>query len=357
MDFKPLIIGNLKASIPIIQGGMGIGVSLSGLASAVASAGGIGIISAAQPGFNEPDFETNSLAANIRALKNHISTAVKKAAGGIIGVNIMCAMKNYEVLVKASIEAGAHLIISGAGLPTNLPEICKGSDVKLAPIVSSNKAASLILRLWERNYGVTADAVVVEGPEAGGHLGFKPEDLATHNEEYFSTELVDIINTVKLYEEKFNKSIPVIAAGGIYTGYDIAKLLKLGVGGVQMATRFVATDECDAHINYKNAYINASEEDVVIVKSPVGMPGRALNNDFVKRTCLGNIKVDKCYNCISKCNPATTPYCISRALINAVKGDIDNGLIFCGSNAFKVDKLVSVNELMSELVAEIKAAE
>jgi NAD(P)H-dependent flavin oxidoreductase YrpB (nitropropane dioxygenase family) len=215
MNFKPLIIGNLKASIPVIQGGMGIGVSLSGLASAVASCGGIGIISAAQPGFDEPDFESNSLAANVRALKKHISTALKKATDGAIGVNIMCAMKNYETFVKTSIEAGAQLIISGAGLPTNLPELCKGSDVKIAPIVSSNKAASLILRLWERNYGVTADAVVVEGPEAGGHLGFKENDIVDDSTKYFETELVDIINTVKIYEEKFNKSIPVIAAGGI----------------------------------------------------------------------------------------------------------------------------------------------
>jgi NAD(P)H-dependent flavin oxidoreductase YrpB (nitropropane dioxygenase family) len=356
MDFKPLIIGNLKASVPVIQGGMGIGVSLSGLASAVASCGGVGIISAAQPGFSEPDFEKNSLAANIRALKNHIVNALKKAGDGIIGVNIMCAMKNYEQLVKASIEAGAQLIISGAGLPTNLPELCKGSDVKIAPIVSSNKAASLILRLWERNFGVTADAVVVEGPEAGGHLGFKETDLPGNSNEYFETELVEIINTVKTYEEKFNKNIPVIAAGGIYTGYDIAKILKLGASGVQMSTRFVGTHECDAHINYKNAYINSTEEDVVIVKSPVGMPGRAIKNDFVKRTFLGNIKVDKCYACIHKCNPATTPYCISRALINAVQGDVDSGLIFCGSKAYKVDKIVSVKELMTELVDQLKEA-
>ncbi|WP_163193689.1 NAD(P)H-dependent flavin oxidoreductase [Clostridium thermarum] len=356
MKFKPLILGNIKASIPIIQGGMGIGVSLSGLASAVASCGGIGIISAAQPGYNEPDFEKNSLAANIRALKSHIVKALKKASDGIIGVNIMCAMRNYELLVKASIEAGAQLIISGAGLPTNLPELCKDSDIKIAPIVSSKKAASLILRLWERNYGVTADAVVVEGPEAGGHLGFKEADLPEASRDYFETELVEIINTVKTYEEKFNKSIPVIAAGGIYTGQDIAKLLKLGASGVQMATRFVATHECDAHINYKNAYIHSTEEDIVIVKSPVGMPGRAIKNAFVERTFLGNIKVDKCYGCIHKCNPVTTPYCISRALINAVQGDVDNGLIFCGSKAYKIDKIVSVKELMAELVDQIKEA-
>jgi len=354
MEFKPLKIGNLIASLPIIQGGMGIGVSLSGLASAVAANGGIGIISAAQPGFDEPDFEKNSLAANLRALKRHIKEAIMKAKGGIIGVNIMCAMNDYEDLVKASIEAGAQLIISGAGLPTTLPKLCQDTDVKIAPIVSSNKAASLILKLWDRNYNTTADAVIVEGPEAGGHLGFKAEDLEKYSECSFDEELVNIINTVKTYEEKYNKSIPVIAAGGVYTGSDIGRLLKLGASGVQMATRFVTTDECDAHINYKRAYVNCTKDDIVIVKSPVGMPGRAIKNKFVERTFLGKIKVDKCYKCISKCNPAVTPYCISRALINAVQGDVDNGLIFCGSSAYKTDKIIPVKDLMEELTTQLK---
>lgn len=357
MDFKPLKIGNLIASLPIIQGGMGIGVSLSGLASAVAANGGIGIISAAQPGFNEPDFERNSLAANLRALKRHIREAIDKAKGGVIGVNIMCAMNNYEDLVKTSIESGAQLIISGAGLPTTLPKLCQGTDVKIAPIVSSNKAASLILKLWDRNYNATADAIIVEGPEAGGHLGFKVDDLEKYSQSnFFDEELANIINTVKVYEDKFNKSIPVIAAGGIYTGSDISRMLKLGASGVQMSTRFVTTDECDAHINFKKAYINSQKDDIVIVKSPVGMPGRAIKNKFVERTFLGNIKVDKCYKCISKCDPSVTPYCISRALINAVQGDIDNGLIFCGSNGYKNDKILTVKELMEELASELKEA-
>lgn len=356
MDFKPLIIGNLTAAIPIIQGGMGIGVSMSGLASAVASCGGIGIISAAQPGFNEPDFEKDPLSANIRALKKHIGIARDKAPNGVIGVNIMCAMEDYDALVKASIEGGAQIIISGAGLPTTLPGLCQGSDVKLAPIVSSNKAVSVVLKVWDKHYNATADAIVVEGPEAGGHLGFKADDIAAINRDTFDQEILEIIKTVKIYEEKYNKKIPVIIAGGIYTGYDIAHMLKLGASGVQMATRFVGTYECDASPEFKNAYINCSKEDVVIVKSPVGMPGRAIKNSFVERTLLGNIKVNKCYRCISKCNPASTPYCISRALMNSVKGDVENGLIFCGSNAYRVDKLVSVKELMDELVKELSEA-
>ncbi len=356
MDFKPLVIGDLTAAIPIIQGGMGIGVSLSGLASAVARSGGIGIISAAQPGFNEPDFESNPLAANLRAIKMHLKTARENAPEGIVGVNIMCAMEDYDALVKASIEGGAQIIISGAGLPIHLPELCKGSDVKLAPIVSSNKAVSVILKLWDRNYAVTADAIVVEGPEAGGHLGFKVNEIAAINKYIFDEEIAEIIKTVKIYEEKYSKKIPVIIAGGIYTGSDIAHMLQLGASGVQMSTRFVATTECDASIEFKNAYINCSEQDVMIVKSPVGMPGRAIRNNFVEKTLLGNIKVDKCYRCISKCNPASTPYCISKALMNSVRGDVDNGLIFCGSNAYRVDKIVTVQELMDELSAELSMA-
>jgi NAD(P)H-dependent flavin oxidoreductase YrpB (nitropropane dioxygenase family) len=351
MKLKPLKIGDLIAKVPIIQGGMGVGVSLSNLASAVASCGGIGIISAAQIGFKEPDFEKSPLEANLRALKNHIITALSKAKDGIIGVNIMCAANNYDELVKTSIEAGAQIIISGAGLPTHLPELCKDSDVKMAPIISSDKAANVIMKVWDRNYKVAPDALVYEGPQAGGHLGFKLAELT--NEAYsVEDELVKILKTIKIYEEKYNKSIPLIAAGGIFTGSDIAKMLELGVSGVQMATRFVATEECDAHINFKMAYVNSTIEDISIVKSPVGMPGRAILNPFVEKTKEGNIKVTKCYKCITKCNPATTPYCITKALINAVEGDLDNALIFCGSNAHRVDKIVTVRELMDELISE-----
>ncbi|GFP74826.1 NAD(P)H-dependent flavin oxidoreductase [Clostridium fungisolvens] len=354
MKLKPLKIGDLIAKVPIIQGGMGVGVSLSNLASAVASCGGIGIISAAQIGYKEPDFEKSPLEANLRALKNHIKTALSKAKDGIIGVNIMCAANNYDELVKTSIEAGAQIIISGAGLPTHLPELCKGSNVKIAPIISSDKAANVIMKLWDRNYKVAPDAVVYEGPAAGGHLGFKLEDLNNSNYSV-EDELTKILNVIKIYEEKYNKSIPLIAAGGVYTGTDIAKMLALGVSGVQMATRFVATEECDAHINFKMAYVNATLDDIAIVKSPVGMPGRAIMNPFVSKTKEGNIKVTKCYKCITKCNPATTPYCITKALINAVEGNLEDALIFCGSNAHRIDKIVSVRELMDELITEAES--
>lgn len=355
MIIKPLKIGNLICSLPIIQGGMGIGVSLSNLASSVTKAGGIGVISAAQCGYREEDFETNNLSANLRALKKEILSAKEKCHNGILGVNIMVATNFYEDHVKASIEAGIDLIISGAGLPTALPKLVKGSGVKIAPIVSSLKAAKVILKLWDKHDNVTADMVIIEGPKAGGHLGFKEDSLQIESKNFDDTVL-DIISEVKIYSEKYSKHIPVIVAGGVFNGFDIAKYLKLGADGVQMATRFVATNECDASIEFKKAYINADSKDVGIVKSPVGMPGRAILNDFVRKTKMGNIKVTKCYNCLAPCNPATTPYCISKALINAVSGNIEEGLIFCGENASRINKISSVSEIMNELKEEIISA-
>jgi len=355
MNFNSLKIGNLVAPIPIIQGGMGIGVSSSNLASAVANAGGIGIISAAQLGYDEDDFHKNPLEANLRALKKHITLAKTKAANGIIGINAMVASSNYEEHIKVAIEAGIDLIISGAGLPTMLPKIVKGSSVKIAPIVSSLKAARVILKLWDKHDNIAPDLIVIEGPKAGGHLGFKIEELEDENLD-FDKIVVDIIDETKKYAEKYNKEIPVVVAGGIFDGYDIAKYLNLGASGVQMATRFVATEECDASQAFKDAYLSCSKEDIQIVKSPVGMPGRAIKNPFVKKTLTEKEKITHCYNCLTPCNPATTPYCISKALINAVKGNIDEGLIFCGENASRLTKMTTVKKLMDELVSEIKNA-
>lgn len=352
MDIKPLKIGELIAPLPIIQGGMGVGVSLSNLASAVTNAGGIGVISSAQIGYREKDFENNAIPCNLKALKEEILLAKKKCNNGILGVNIMVATNGYADYVKAAIDAGIDIIISGAGLPTMLPKITKGSSVKIAPIVSSLKSAKVILKLWDRHDNTTADMVVIEGPKAGGHLGFHADKLDIESKS-FDNAVVDIINEVKKYAEKYNKEIPVVVAGGVFDGADIAKYLKLGANGVQMATRFVATEECDAAREFKEAYVNAKAEDIVIVKSPVGMPGRAILNPFVKKTMKEKIKVTKCYNCLTPCNPADTPYCITKALINAVNGNIDEGLIFCGENASKITKISTVPEIMKELKEEI----
>lgn len=349
MKYKPLVIGNLKAPVPIIQGGMGVGISLSGLASAVASQGAIGVISAAQPGFREPDFLTNTLNANMRALEREIKTAKKNSSNGIIGVNIMVAMNNYDAYVKCSIDSGADLIISGAGLPINLPELTSGSDIKIAPIVSSLKAAKVILQRWDKRYGKTADAIVIEGPKAGGHLGFKAEEAETLDN--IDNEIKLILEYKKEYEQKYNMYIPVVFGGGVFSKEDMEYYInELGVDGVQIATRFVATEECDADISFKNAYIKAGKNDIGIVKSPVGMPGRAILNNYIKKTSLARDPVSKCFRCIHKCNPAETPYCISKALFNAANGDLDNALIFCGENAYKIDKITTVKEVIDDLI-------
>ena len=331
MNINPLKIGNISLRIPIIQGGMGVGVSLSNLASAVTKFGGLGVISSAQIGFREKTFLTDPINTNLKALKKEIHLAKEKCNNGPIGVNIMAATREYEKYVKTAIDAGADIIISGAGLPTLLPKLIESSLVKIAPIVSSLKSTKILLKLWDRRYKKTADMVIVEGPKAGGHLGFSADEI-NMPEENFDKSIVDIIQEVHKYEEKYHKEIPVIAAGGIYDGKDISKYLSLGAKGVQMATRFVATEECDASDEFKKAYINAKKEDITIVKSPVGMPGRAILNSFIKKTKEGNIKVKKCFKCLSECNPSKTPYCITKALINSVSGDIHNGLIFCGEN-------------------------
>lgn len=349
MSIKPLIIGDLIAKLPIIQGGMGVGVSLSNLAGNVAKTGAIGVISAAHPGYLEEDFETNTLNANLRGLKKHIKKAKEISSNGIIGVNVMVAMNNYIDHVKAAIEAGADLIISGAGLPLNLPEITKNSSVKIAPIVSSSKAVRVILNYWKKHFNKTADAIIVEGPLAGGHLGFKKDKLDEEIKD-FDNNIVNVINEVKIFENEFNKTIPVIVAGGIYSNEDFTRCIELGASGVQVATPFVTTYECDAHINFKNAYLRSKKEDIDLTISPVGMPGRALKNKLTETLKNEKVKVTKCYNCLIPCNPATTPYCISSALLKAVKGDIDNGLVFCGANAYKAEALISVNDVINRIL-------
>lgn len=350
MKLPQLQIGNLVAPLPIVQGAMGVGVSLSKLAAAVANEGGIGVISAVQIGFSEPNFDKNPLEANINGLRKHIKEARKLSPDGIIGVNILVAIQEYRQMVIAAVEEGVDVIFSGAGLPTELPGLVKGTKTKIAPIVSSGKAAALISKMWERKHGVVPDLIVVEGPEAGGHLGFTEEVLNSGNCPTLEEILPEVLEAIKPFEEKHQKKIPVIVAGGIFDGVDIAKFIKLGASGVQMGTRFVGTHECDADIRFKEAYVASKKEDIGIVKSPVGMPGRGIHNELIKQLQeKGKIPVTKCYNCLQPCNPKDTPYCISTALINAVQGNIEKGLIFTGSNAYRVDKIVSVKELMAEL--------
>lgn len=348
MDFKPLQIGDIEIKYPLVQGGMGIGVSLSQLAISVTENGGLGIISAAQIGYKDENFENKPFECNLKALREHIQYAKSKVLDKPIGVNIMAATDKYDDFVKCSIDAGVDIIISGAGLPINLPKLVKGTKTKFAPIVSSVKATSLLLRMWERKDNTTCDMIVVENHLAGGHLGFKESQVEEYlTQKDFDEEFKAIVEFVKTYEEKFYKKIPVIYAGGVFDKVDVEKCFKLGASGVQMGTRFVTTVECDASDEFKQAYINAKEEDIMIVKSPVGLPGRALKNAF---TCSNNREdITKCYKCLPKCDISTTPYCISNKLMTSVLGDTNNGLVFCGANAHKCNKIENVKDIFDEL--------
>lgn len=346
MSIKPLKIGDLTVKIPIIQGGMGIGISKSRLAAAVANAGGVGVISGAQIGWQELDFAKNPLEANKRALRDEIKKAKANAPKGVIGLNLMVAMQNYADFVKIAVEEKVDLIISGAGIPLDLPGMVKDSNVKIVPIVSSLRGAKLILKRWKKKFDRIPDAIVVEGAKAGGHLGFKPEDL------YEGTyqKLKDIVSELKDHLKEVQLNIPVIAAGGLSNVEDIKEVIAAGAEGVQIGTRFVVTEECDASEAFKEAYIQAKESDIKIMMSPVGLPGRALNNKFLHHVEeVGKVKVAKCYRCVHKCDPADTPFCITQALIDAVEGRTEEGLMFVGADAYKLTEMTTVQSVMDEL--------
>ena len=351
---KGIKLGNKESKYPIIQGGMGVGVSLHKLAGTVSKEGGIGIISTADIGYKEEDFEKNPNEANLRAIGKEIKLA-RKIAGEdkILGVNIMVALKNYAEIVKECVKQKIDLIISGAGIPKDLPEYVKNTETKIAPIVSSLRCCKLIVKHWMTKYNYVPDMIVIEGTEAGGHLGFKLEELEENNKPKLEDITVEVVNYIKEIENETGKSIPVISASGIWDSKDIKKFLNLGASGVQMATRFVATNECDASIEFKEAYINAKKDDIKIIKSPVGMPGRAIYNKFIESTEKEKCKIERCYNCIKTCDVKTTPYCITKALINAVKGNMEDALVFCGSNVGRVKEIVPVHDLMQELVCEL----
>jgi nitronate monooxygenase len=349
---KPLIIGQFKATTPIIQGGMGVGISLSKLSSSVANEGGIGVISAAGVGMFEHERIKDFDYENTEALTTEILEA-KNNTKGIIGVNIMVAMSNYKELVKSALKANVDIIFSGAGLPLDLPALLQdNTHTKIVPIISSARAARLISKRWITKYNYIPDAFVIEGPKAGGHLGFKVEQI---EDQAFRLEnlLKETKEILAPIEEKHLKKIPLIVAGGIYTGKDIYKFLSLGADGVQMATRFVTTYECDASDAFKQTYIDAKKEDITLIKSPVGLPGRAIYNPYLKLVKEGKKHPFACpYNCIITCKKEEAPYCISLALYNAKIGKLNHGFAFAGTNAYRATELVSVKSLMNELKNE-----
>jgi NAD(P)H-dependent flavin oxidoreductase YrpB (nitropropane dioxygenase family) len=355
-----LTIGGHKAKIPIIQGGMSVGISLSGLASAVANEGGIGVIGAAGIGMLEPDFNTNFMGANKRALRKEIRKA-KEMTDGIIGVNIMVALTDCSDLLLVAVEEGADLVFLGAGLPLRLPKTLtldrlEKAPTRIVPIVSSARAADIIFQFWSQKYKHVPDALVVEGPLAGGHLGFKKEQIE-NPDNALDKILTDVISVVKPFEEQFDKNIPVIVAGGVFTGADIYKFIQMGARGVQMATRFVATHECDASIKFKEMYLKCKKDDLVIIESPVGMPGRAIRNQYLEDVTRGIRKPFNCpWQCLKTCDFREVPYCIAFALTNAKKGKLEKGFTFAGSNAYRADKIVSVKELVETLLEEYQEA-
>ena len=354
---KGLKIGNLESMYPIMQGGMGVGISLGNLAGNVSKCGGMGSICPAQIGYYDAEYEKSPLSINLRVLGNEIEKAKEISNGGIIAVNIMYATKNYEQYVKAAVESNADIIISGAGLPIELPELVKGSDVKIIPIVSSDKAAKIILRMWDKKYRRNPNAIIIEGPLAGGHLGFHADEVLGITKASYDEKIKKIIDTVKTFSCDKNCDIPIIVAGGITDKEDVDRYRKLGADGFQIATKFITTEECDADIRYKEAFIKCDKDDIIIVKSPVGMPGRAIRNKFTDYVRENKIPVERCRSCIKTCNPKETQYCISQALINAVRGNVDDGLIFCGANAYMEDKIRTVKEVMEELVGYIELSE
>lgn len=355
---KSVKIGNRTLKFPIIQGGMGVGISLSSLAGNVMKQDCMGVISAADPGFKKPEFYTDTVQANCAALKEEIIKAKEISEGkGILGVNIMVASNDYDLYVEQAVEAGAEAIISGAGLPLHLPKlISPENNVALAPIVSSGRALNVIMKTWLKKYNASPDFVVIESSKAGGHLGFKKENILSGTCESLDKILKDVLDVIASFSGHIQKNIPVFVAGGIFDGKDIAYYLQNGASGVQMATRFIATYECDADPKYKQAILDAKDEDIAIIQSPVGMPGRAVLNKFIIKSREARVKVERCFRCLKCCDPATTPYCITKALIEAAKGNVDDGVIFCGSNAGRIKKLVSVEELINELKNETNQA-
>ncbi|MDH4270548.1 MAG: nitronate monooxygenase family protein [Candidatus Aminicenantes bacterium] len=354
MKIPPLDIGDLRVPFPLIQGGMGVRVSLAGLAAAVANEGGIGTIAAVGLGdieASKTDFENVSRNALIHEIRR-----AKSMTDGPLAVNILGVLSNARDLIQTSAREGIKIIVSGASLPLKLPEMVDDATVKLLPIISSGRAADLVLRAWDKRYARTADAVLLEGPLAGGHLGFSFEQLREPEKYALSILLPEVLAAVKPFEEKYRRKIPVVAAGGIFNGTDIARMLQAGASGVQMATRFVCTHECEVAPEFKQAYLDSKEDDIVIIDSPVGLPGRAIRNRFLQHLEDGTLDRLKCpYRCLTTCNIAEARYCIAQALVSAYQGDMDKGLVFCGQNAYRVKEIVSVKELIAGLREEIEA--
>jgi len=337
---------------------MGVRVSTSSLASAVANCGAAGTIASVGL-FPDTDENREDVPASSR---RHLVNEIKRArtlTDGVVGVNIMVALSNYEDLVRASAAEGTDFVVSGAGVPLSLPEYTEGLSTKLIPLIASARGANVILKTWKRRYNRCPDAIVVEGPLSGGHIaGYSLEELKAlkgnmSREPILETEVKKILELVAEYEKDCGVKIPVIAAGGIFDGKDIAKFLKLGAEGLQIGTRFIATNECSAADNFKQLYVDSKEEDLVYIQSPVGLPAKVIRTKFLEDILRGERKDFNCdYQCLRTCNPSTAQYCIAKALIDAVDGNLEHAIAFASSNVSRITKIIPVQELIDELVSE-----
>ncbi|MDL2310666.1 nitronate monooxygenase family protein [Peptostreptococcaceae bacterium OttesenSCG-928-C18] len=348
----PVKIGSKGLDIPVIQGGMGVGVSLGKLAGSVAKEGAMGTISMVNIGYKEKDFYKNKLQANVRAFNKEFSKAREISAGkGIIATNIMAALTDYKDLVKEAVKSKVDAIVVGAGLPLNLPELVGTKDILIAPIISSVRALSVVVKSWMRKYERVPDFVVLEGKGAGGHLGFDEEEISVNK---ISLEKLtkEVVSYLKDLKEKIGYKIPLFVGGSFFDGNDLNMVREWGAEGIQMGTRFIATEESDVGDKFKNIIVNSSKEDISLLHSPVGMPARAIKTPLLKKIKKGRIPSKRCINCLTPCNPKTTDFCISDALISAAYGDVENGLFFSGSLAHRVKEITTVGKIFEEIKSQ-----
>ncbi len=331
---------------------MGVRVSRANLAAAVANEGCAGVIASVGLGSYEHFKGTDFVQMNRTALREEIQKA-RALSSGVIGVNAMVALSDYESLVRGCVEEHVDMIISGAGLPMHLPAYTAGTNIKLIPVISSVRTLQLIYRKWMKDFNRAPDAVIIEGMEAGGHLGYSLEQLRQNN-----PTLDDTLAEVLAFTRQLPAPMPVIVAGGIFTGADMAHYLNAGAAGVQMATRFVCTDECDVDIRFKQAYLDAGPDDITLIKSPVGLPGKVIKNAFVEKINQGLTMPFRCkYRCLRTCDPSTAPYCIAEVLARAAEGDMDESFAFAGSNAWRCSEIVPVKTLIEKIMQEYAEAQ
>ncbi|WP_024955521.1 nitronate monooxygenase [Sulfurospirillum arcachonense] len=360
MSFKPLKIGKYTIKHPIVQGGMGLGISWDGLAGNVSLEGGLGVISSVGTGYYEDnrysakDINTRPLNSenfySAKGLKAVIDNARKISGDNPLAVNILYASNDYERIARDACAAGIDIIITGAGLPTNMPEFTENyPDVALVPIVSSAKALKIICKRWTKRYNRLPDAIVVEGPKSGGHQGFTYEQC--FQDEY---QLENLIKPIK--EEMKNwGDFPLIAAGGIWDHDDIVKMIELGADGVQMGTRFIGTHECDAHDSFKEVILASTEDTIKLLKSPVGYPARGIRTNLIELVEKREGPAVKCIsNCVAPCHRGVEAkavgYCIADRLSDAFLGKKESGLFFTGANGYKLNEIISVKELINKLI-------